>query len=57
MEHLISSFQDKNKITDLTVKVSLLEEANPKVTEQNYRNSYNHLQNVECFKYKEGQSY
>ena len=56
MEHLIPSFQDKNKITDLTVKVSLLEEANPKVTEQNYRNSYNHLQNVECFKYKEGQS-
>ena len=28
MEHLISSLQDKNKITELTIKVSLLEEEN-----------------------------
>ena len=31
MEHLISSLQDKNEITKLTVKVSLLEEENLKL--------------------------
>ena len=30
MEHLIPSLQDKNKITELTIKVSLLEEENLK---------------------------
>ena len=34
MEHLISSLQDKNKITELTVKVSLLEEENLKLRNQ-----------------------
>ena len=34
MEHLISSLQDKNKITKLTVKVSLLEEENLKLWNQ-----------------------
>ena len=34
MEHLISSLQDKNKITKLTVKVSLLEEENLKLRNQ-----------------------
>ena len=34
MEHLISSLQDKNKITELTVKVSLLEEENLKLWNQ-----------------------
>ena len=31
MEHLKSSLQDKNKITELTVKVSLLEKQNLKL--------------------------
>ena len=34
LEHLISSLQDKNKITELTVKVSLLEEENLKLRNQ-----------------------
>ena len=34
MEHLISSLQDKNKITKLTIKVSLLEEENLKSRNQ-----------------------
>ena len=34
MEHLISSLQDKYKITKLTVKVSLLEEQNLKLRNQ-----------------------
>ena len=34
MEHLISSLQDKNKITELTIKVSLLEEENLKLRNQ-----------------------
>ena len=34
MEHLRSSLQDKNKITELTVKVSLLEEENLKLRNQ-----------------------
>ena len=34
MEHLISSLQDKNKITKLTIKVSLLEEKNLKLRDQ-----------------------
>ena len=28
----------------------------PKVTEPNYRNPYNHWQNAECLKYREGQA-
>ena len=56
MEHLILRIQDKNKITELTVKVSLLKEKKPKVTELNYRKPYNHWQNAESFKYMEGQS-
>ena len=51
MEHLISNLQDKNKINELTIKVSLLEEENP-----NYRKPNNHWQNAEYFKYREGQS-
>ena len=34
MEHLIPSLQDKNKITELTIKVSLLEEENLKLRNQ-----------------------
>ena len=34
MEHLRSSLQDKNEITELTVKVSLLEEENLKLRNQ-----------------------
>ena len=34
MEHLISSLQGKNKITKLTIKVSLLEEENLKLRNQ-----------------------
>ena len=34
MKPLISSFHDKNKITELTVKVSLLEEKNIKLRHQ-----------------------
>ena len=34
MEHLMSSLQDKNKITELTIKVSLLEEENLKLRNQ-----------------------
>ena len=34
MEHLIPSLQDKNKITELTIKVSLLEQENLKLRNQ-----------------------
>ena len=34
IDHLISSVQEKNKITELTVKVSLLEEENLKLQNQ-----------------------
>ena len=34
MEHLIPSLQDKNKITELAIKVSLLEEENLKLRNQ-----------------------
>ena len=34
IEHFISSLQDKNKITELTVKVSLLEEEKLKLRSQ-----------------------
>ena len=34
MEHLMSNLQDKNKITELTVKVSLLDEENLKLRNQ-----------------------
>ena len=45
MEHLISSLQDKNKITKLTIKVSLLEEEN-----LNLRNQIieNHVTLAKC---------
>ena len=39
MGHLISSFQDKNKITELTIKVSLLEEENLKLRNQIIENN------------------
>ena len=39
MEHLISSFQDKNKTTELTIKVSLLEEENLKSRNQIIENN------------------
>ena len=38
MEHLILSLQDKNKITELTIMVSLLEEENLKLRNQNIEN-------------------
>ena len=48
MEHLISSFQDKSKITELTVKVSLLEEENLKLRNQIIENhiTIGKMQNV-----------
>ena len=39
MEHLISSLQDKNKITELTIKVSLVEEENLKLRNQIIENN------------------
>ena len=39
MEHLISILQDKNKITELTIKVSLLEEENLKLRNQIIENN------------------
>ena len=39
MEHLISSLQDKNKTTELTIKVSLLEEKNLKSRNQIIENN------------------
>ena len=48
MEHLISSLQDKNKITELTIKVSLLEEENLKLQNQIIENhiTIGEMQNV-----------
>ena len=48
MEQLISSLQDKNKITELTVKVSLLEEENLKLRNQIIENyiTIGKMQNV-----------
>ena len=39
MEHLISSLQDKNETTELTIKVSLLEEKNLKSRNQIIENN------------------
>ena len=50
MEHSISSLQDKNKTTELTIKVFLLEEENLKLRNQIIENY------AEYFKYREGQS-
>ena len=48
VEHLISSLQDQNKITELTAKVSLLEEENLKLRNQIIENhiSIGKMQNV-----------
>ena len=54
MEHLISSLQDKNKIIELTIKVSLLEEENLKLQNQIIENHLNHWQNAEYLKYRGG---
>ena len=53
-EHLISSLQDKNKIIELTIKVSLLEEENLKLQNQIIENHLNHWQNAEYLKYRGG---
>ena len=48
MEHLKSSLQDKNKITELTVKVSLLEKQNLKLRKKIIENhiAIGKMQNV-----------
>ena len=48
MKHIISNLQDKNKITELTVKVSLLEEENLKLQNQIMENhiTMGKIQNV-----------
>ena len=48
MDHLISSLQDKNEITELTVKASLLEEENLKLRNQIIENhiTIGKMQNV-----------
>ena len=48
MEHLKSSLQDKNKITELTVKVSLLEKQNLKLRKRIIENliAIGKMQNV-----------
>ena len=48
MEHLKSSLQDKNKITELTVKVSLLEKLNLKLRKKIIENhiAIGKMQNV-----------
>ena len=48
MKHTISNLQDKNKITELTVKVSLLEEENLKLWNQIMENhiTMGKIQNV-----------
>ena len=48
MDHLISSLQDKNEITELTVKASLLEEENLKLRNQIIENhiTIGKIQNV-----------
>ena len=48
MKHLISNLQDKNKITELTVKVSLLDEENLKLRNQIIENhiTIGKMQNV-----------
>ena len=48
MKHIISNLQDKNKITELTVKVSLLEEENLKLWNQIMENhiTMGKIQNV-----------
>ena len=48
MKHIILSFQYKNKITELTVKVSLLEEENLKLQNQIMENhiTMGKIQNV-----------
>ena len=45
MDHLISSLQDKNEITELTVKASLLEEENLKLRNQI---TENHITLAKC---------
>ena len=48
MEHFISSLQDKNEITELTVKVSVIEEENQKLRNQIIENhiTIGEMQNV-----------
>ena len=54
MEHLISSLQGKNKITELTVKVSLLEQENLRLRNQIIENHITifKMQNVSSWNLK-----
>ena len=54
MQHLISPQDKKNN--RVNYKGFLTRRRKPKVTEPNYRKPYNHWQNAEYFKYREGQS-